>query len=117
MNNKYTLVRPENPIGLHERLHLQQGVFLCPGNMTISFGDNLKALDGWDNKNNVRKIVCRLDIEHLRKALEKCRRMNISRESLFPGLDGFAQSMKYHLHFYRDLFDLRNPKTQNHTDK
>jgi hypothetical protein len=27
--NKYTFAIPENPIKLHKRLHLQQGVFLC----------------------------------------------------------------------------------------
>ena len=39
-NNNYQLVMWENPLQLHKRLHLQQGVFLCPGNVELSFMEN-----------------------------------------------------------------------------
>ena len=105
MENQYTFISFENPVLQHSRLHLQQGVFLCPGNINKTFEQNLKALNGWDQETAVVKIVCKADTQDLCDALEKCRRMNISRESLFPGLDGLAQAMKYHISFYRKLYD------------
>jgi hypothetical protein len=107
LNNKFDFVGWENPLGLHRRLHTQQGLFLCPGNVRKSFMDNLKQLKGWDKGNSITKVICRMSTVDLRKAIEECRRMNISRESLFPGLDGFAQSMRYHLYFYKSSYDDR----------
>ncbi len=103
LENKYDFVGWENPLALHQRLHIQQGTFLCPGNIGKSFMGNLKKLKGWEKKSSIMKIVCRLSVSDLHKAFDECRRMNISRESLFPGLDGFAQSMKYHMYFYKNL--------------
>ncbi len=104
--NKYTFVIPENPIKLHKRLHLQQGVFLCPGNLNVPFMDNLLA--PYDSKtDDIRKITLKITPEFLTKAFEKYYRMNLTRESLFPGLDGFAESMQYQLWLYRKLHDLR----------
>jgi hypothetical protein len=107
MNNEFTFIGWENPLGLHRRLHLQQGVFLCPGNVTNAFIDNLRELKKWKSENSIRKVVCRMSTDELCKALDRCMRMNISRESLFTGLDGFAQSMAYQLYFYRKLYDYR----------
>jgi hypothetical protein len=105
LENKYTFVGWENPLGLHHRLHVQQGVFLCPGNLSISFLDNLKQHKGWNKQENILKVICLMELKEFQNALERCRRMNISRESLFPGLDGFAQSMKYQLVHYKNLED------------
>ena len=69
--------------------------------------DNLKELKNWNQENSIEKVICRMSIDDLHKAINECRRMNISRESLFPGLEGFAQSMRYHLYFYRDSFNRR----------
>jgi hypothetical protein len=103
MENRHSFVGRENPLGLHHRLHIQQGVFLCPGNVTTAFIDNLRRHEGWEKKQNILKVTCRLDTKGLQQALERCRQMNISRESLFPGLEGFAESMKYQLVHYRNL--------------
>jgi hypothetical protein len=103
LNNRYDFIGWENPIALHQRLHIQQGTFLCPGNISKPFMVNLKELKGWEEKSSIMKVVCRMKVGDLHKAFDECRRMNISRESLFPGLDGFAQSMKYHMYFYKNL--------------
>jgi hypothetical protein len=42
-----------NPFRLNERLTLQRGVFLCPGDPTQSFEDNLVALPGYDRESNL----------------------------------------------------------------
>lgn len=90
---------PLNPFRLNERLRVQKGAFIVPGDVTASFADNLKALPGYDSDDHVIQII----IPHgLRaKGLPQLFEMNISRTSLFPGLDGFAQSLSV----YHSLFD------------
>jgi len=102
-NNAYNLVVWENPIQLHARLHLQQGVFLCPGNVKIPFMENL--FYPYDNikTDKIKKIVCHIQPSDIQSAFEESTRMNVTRESLFPGLDGFAKSMKYQFWFYSKL--------------
>jgi hypothetical protein len=85
-----TVVLPIEPQRLGERLSVQSGTFLCTGNLDRSFMDNLGEMNDWQG--NVRKFT--LAFEHRGLGLEKLRRMNITRASLFPGLDGFAQSFR-----------------------
>jgi hypothetical protein len=82
-----------NPYRLNERLVIQQGTFLCPGNLFSSFKDNL--LDVIPDGDTMKLIIIKLDskISERRKILGELHRMNISRATLFPGLDGFAQSI------------------------
>lgn len=90
-----TAVIAINPFQLDERLTIQKGVFLCPGDVTRSFADNLKSLDGHDSKDNVRKF--KIHASERVKLLRELYQINISRATLFPGLDGFAQSLRvYH---------------------
>lgn len=78
------------PMRLNERLSLQQGAFLCPGNLTVSFEANLKAIRN-GLKDNVHKIVIKRDYQA--DLLERLRRMNVDSTTLFPSLDGFARSL------------------------
>jgi len=112
MNNKYNLALWENPIQLHKRLHLQQGVFLCPGNIKITFMENLLYPYRQKKTSGILKVICNLDPHDLRKAFERCMRMNLTRESLFPGLDGFAMSLKYQIWFYKKLAEWRNDESK-----
>lgn len=82
----YTL----NPRVLNTRLAIQQGVFTAVGDVTKSLEDNLKHYE--NIKNNIVKIV--IPDEVRREMLPKLHRMGISRASLYPGLDGFASSLK-----------------------
>jgi hypothetical protein len=76
---------------MNERLTIQQGLFLCPGNLRTSFESNLLAFPNDDIANHVHKMVIP---NHLREdILARLNRMNINRASLFPGIDGFAQSL------------------------
>jgi hypothetical protein len=85
-----TLVIPLEPDRLSERLSVQQGTFLCSGNVEQTFMENLTAMNGWEG--SVRKFT--LPFAERGRALEQLRKMNITRASLFPGLDGFAQSFR-----------------------
>jgi len=80
-----------NPFRLNERLRTQHAVFIAPGTVSDSFMRNLVALDGHEKSDNLIKIV--IPHELRKEALERLFDMNISRTSLFPGLDGYAQSL------------------------
>lgn len=90
LDSNPTLVLPVEPERLSERLSIQQGTFLCTGNVDLTFMENLTAMNGWEDA--VKKFTIPFSARGL--ALEQLRKMNISRASLFPGLDGFAQSFR-----------------------
>ncbi|MHC4116367.1 MAG: FRG domain-containing protein [Planctomycetota bacterium] len=75
---------------LNERVTIQQGTFLAPGDITKSFHKNLSnTVPADDIQNFDFKVTKSLKLE-LAKNL---RQMNISNAVLFPGLDGFSQSL------------------------
>jgi hypothetical protein len=88
------MVFPINPFRLNERLVIQQGVFLAPGDITESFMDNLAAVAP---KNQLRRNFLKIEIavtEHfLKQACIALRSMNINEATLFPGIDGFSRSL------------------------
>lgn len=78
----------------NQRLIIQQGVFLCPGDISVPFGDNLHALlKGRAAHDNFIKLCLRMSPEERRTILRHLHRMNITRATLFPSLDGFAKSL------------------------
>lgn len=82
---------PINPFRLNERLRVQQGAFLIQSDISKPFVENLKALatGGWGDY--VMRIVIPKHLVNItRRHLWS---MDISRASLFPGLDGFARSL------------------------
>ncbi len=54
--NPQPFVFAENPVFLNERLIIQQGLFLCPGDVSQSFEDNIKSLGGWTNPDHILKF-------------------------------------------------------------
>jgi hypothetical protein len=93
-------VLPENPFPLHRRLIIQQGVFACPADVSASFLENL---DPGQAEASDALVRLRLALEPgaWRAALAEFSRMNIDRASLFPGLDGFAQSLQLRIPLYQ----------------
>ena len=76
---------------------------MCQGKIDVPFMSNLiRPYEGKPTK-EIKKYICRLNQTDILKNLLEFRRMNISRESLFPGLDGFAQAMSYEFEFYKIL--------------
>lgn len=96
----FNFVFLENPFFFNTRMVVQRGVFLCPGNVSVGFEHNLKALNGWQDKKAIVKIRCKLPTKERLKALDELYSMGISKASLFPGLDGFARSYGTRVHFY-----------------
>ena len=109
-------VLPVEPARLNERLSIQQGFFLMPCDISRTFLENLgvslgvdveafedaKEVDPGDvnvltmKARGLVKIILRHEMQH--EVLRDLRSMNISAATLFPGLDGFARSLSYHLH-------------------
>lgn len=98
-------VWPVNPFRLNERLTLQKGVFLACGDPTKSFVQNLQALDGFDKASNVTEfVVPRSQLPTISRELYNA---NVTEATLFPGLDGFARSLRTSLRFL-SLYDLQS---------
>jgi len=111
-----TVVHVE-PERLHERLLIQQGFFLFPCDigktfkevLAVTLNTNVAEMKGvsellWDghdigalelNTHPLVKIILPKEIRH--EAIKSLYKMNITAATLFPGLDGFARSMKYHI--------------------
>ena len=98
-------VLPENPWRFHVRHRNQQGVFLCPGDITSSFQRNIEEMKFKHRTRKRYKIIMSKDVRT--DALEQLRRMNVTRASLFPGLDGFAKSLAHRLPYFKSQADMR----------
>jgi hypothetical protein len=98
-------VNSENPLHLNERLTTQQGVFLCPGDLTRSFVDKIKSMDRWQSKDNVVKLRLEMAPDEATEFVRNLKSMNLSFAALFPGLEGFARSIGQQLFHYKDLAD------------
>ncbi len=95
---RLSFVLPVNPSVLNQRLIIQQGVFLAPGNVTIPFMQNLEAAATCAADGQPIKYI--IDRSAIRDAMHHLRRMNMTRASLFPGLDGYAQNLRLLTRFY-----------------
>jgi hypothetical protein len=100
LNPPVRLVGAVSPFALNQRLVIQQGVFLCPGDVSISFEENLSALLTHTDSGWFRKFLFPRSV--LREALDSLFRMNMHPASLFPGLDGYARRFRTRLTFFAD---------------
>lgn len=90
LTNEHTCVIEVVPGRFSERLSMQQGVFLCPANVDQTFMENLAATAL--PQESIKKLT--LPVRYQGRALERLRAMNITRATLFPGLEGLAQSFR-----------------------
>jgi hypothetical protein len=75
------------------RLAIQQGLFLMPTNIQKSFVTNLKSMYDQDQSHTdvITKLIFPIGLRY--RALSHLKMMNITAETLFPGIDGFAVSL------------------------
>lgn len=90
---------------LHDRITAQQGVFLCPTDITVTFMANFTCVKGWDDEESVKRLILPRSI--MPKAFEELQKMNITKHSLFPGFGGLAQSLNYRLPLFYDVSKFR----------
>jgi hypothetical protein len=86
-----------SPYLLTQRLVVQQGVFLCPGNIRYPFERNLPALLDVLKFGNLERILLPRSV--LEEAFAAMRRMNINGATLFPGVDGYAWGLRHQVQF------------------
>ena len=94
---------PVNPFRLNDRLRIQKGVFLAPGAVDVTFMQNLASMPGHHDPANLIRIV--IPVTLVSEVLADLFLMNITRRSLFPGLDGYAQE----LGVYHPVFNPNDP--------
>jgi len=88
------LVIPDRPTRMNERMSVQQGVFLRVNPPNWSFEDALRYVLAKRKDGKSRALhKLRIAPEERLHLLKELHRMNISAESLYPGLDGFARSL------------------------
>jgi hypothetical protein len=98
-------VGPLRPFRLNARMVAQQGLFLCLGDPGRSVFENFEH-DGVGDSHPIQAVKLVFPRTDRRAMLAALREMNIGRDTLFPGLDGLAQS------FWHTLL----PHTTIHTD-
>ncbi len=80
---------------INQRLSIQQGTFLCPSDIRLPFEENFEAIIESEGEQSIHSHIKLLIIspKARKSVLKKLDAMNISRASLFPGLEGFARSI------------------------
>jgi hypothetical protein len=113
LQNKSDFVAPLVSYDVNERLGIQQGIFLCAGNVAKSFEDNLAVFP----VDEVAKRCLKYSIpaKYRREVLDELRSMNISTATLFPGLEGFARSLNNELLILSKRPDILN-KVKEHPE-
>jgi hypothetical protein len=87
-----------NPIHADERMAAQQGFFLCKLIHQATFNQILMSMMIHPDTPK-RPVIRKLELDGKQRIayLKRLREMNIHRASLFPGLDGFCQSLRLDL--------------------
>jgi hypothetical protein len=97
-------VAPIQPRWLNARQVQQKGLFLCVGNPHQSFQYNLSSMQLEVEGKRVSSLGYKIIVPGSQRltALRSLERLGISRVTLFPGLDGFAQSLTTQLRLCQD---------------
>jgi hypothetical protein len=86
-----SFLTPFEPLLSNDRLKAQQGLFIVPSNNYETLDTILKRYECFDKA--VSKIIfpAKLRLEGIRRL----RKMNITSDTLFPGIDGFCKSLGF----------------------
>lgn len=106
---KHTIFSPEcirdliiysyEPYQKNERLRTQQGVFLVPSKVNITMDEILDEYNIKDGMLDGKDVTYKLTFnkENLQDYWYKLKQMNITHETIYPGLEGFCRSLKLHI--------------------
>jgi hypothetical protein len=99
-NNQIRCVAPVQAAHFNVRQTNQKGLFLCVGDLGASFVDNLAAMADLFQGDLGFKIV--LPGSSRAEALQDLYTLNVQPATLFPGLDGFCDSMRLRLRLLQE---------------
>ncbi|MGO4888050.1 FRG domain-containing protein [Anaerobacillus sp. MEB173] len=87
------------PYQKNERLRIQQGLFLVPSVINKTLEQILHVYNIVDGKLNGKDVMYKLifHTEDLQDYWFKLRQMNITHETIYPGLEGFCRSLKLNI--------------------
>ena len=86
-----------SPFRRNERLTIQQGTFLCPGDIERPFIENLRAVLPDEDGAAYRQLTLKLSRADRSDVLARLNQMNMNHATLFPGLEGMAHSLRTRL--------------------
>lgn len=90
-----SLVFPVKPFRFNDRLIIQQGTFLCPGDISLPFEENVSSILSLSpSPDKLVKLVINDSSALRREIIKNLNRMNMNAATLYPGLAGFAQSLR-----------------------
>ncbi len=94
------MVVPVEPYRQNQRMTTQQGIFLSMGIVNRGFLGNLLRYQ----TNELSEHIVKIELPNTLRAeaLFDLYKMNVNRATLFPGIDGFAQSLRSILVMQRD---------------
>lgn len=95
LNGKHRIVWMGEPHTMNRRLIAQSGTFAVPGMLKIPIEEILS--DG-DQGNMLAKFILTNPVRET--GMRELYRMNITHATLFPDLDGLAESLAYELEFH-----------------
>ena len=101
INQKNLFVYPFEPQISNDRILRQQGLFLVPSSNYRTFDYLLAEYDIENGKNDVGEDVAYkfvFDKSIIVDCIRNLRLMNITPDSLFPGIEGFSRTFKLHLY-------------------
>jgi hypothetical protein len=111
LNDRDPKVYVLNPYEMPARLTRQNGGLFVPTDIASSFYRNLSTMKRYSGSRPwIIKQKLSFNSTDLREVLYNLRKMNITAATLFPGIDGFATSLKMLMiipeetHSYTDLF-------------
>jgi hypothetical protein len=109
LRSPHRFVFPATPFNLNTRLTVQKGLFISPADPTKTFVSNLQGMpgiyNGYGRAGRGQKNILKFHIRRVdrRKFLRSLQSMNVSADSLIPGLDGFARSLAVYHHRFDEL--------------
>ena len=92
--DRQPFVIPVRPFRSNDRIHVQQGLFLCPANINETFEQNLRVMFSDLNEAKAHIVKIRIKREWHPGIMHSLKEMNIGSETLYPGLGGFAASLR-----------------------
>ncbi|MED3821393.1 FRG domain-containing protein [Priestia aryabhattai] len=92
-------VYPYEPFEQNERIRKQQGLFLVPNVINKTINEILESYGIEDGKLDGQEIAYKLIFskDYIQEWWSRLKQMNITHETIYPGMEGFCKSLKLNI--------------------